>query len=465
MSRVGAIARAERVFDEGGFRDDLARRVAIATESETPKRRDELQRYLDCELRASLEPLGFDCRIIDNPVPGGGPFLVARRLEGDDLLTVMSYGHGDVVDGQAGAWRDGLGPWRLTVEGERWYGRGTADNKGQHSINMAALAAVLEERGALGFNLVWLFETGEEAGSTGLREVCSAHSDLFAADVFIASDGPRVSADQPTLFLGTRGTFNFEMIVDLREGGHHSGNWGGLLANPGIILAHAIAEITTRSGAIKIPDWRPPPIPDAVSKALADIERHAEPDDPKIDPDWGEPGLTALEKVIAWNSFEVLAFETGDPAHPINAIPPRARAVCHMRYVVPMEVETFLPALRAWLDARGFAMVELNADPEPMRATRLDPDDPWVRWCVSSLVRTAEKEVAVLPNLGGSLPNDIFAELLGLPTVWVPHSHPGCCQHAPNEHVLAPVCREALRLMAGLWWDLGEPETRTAMIG
>ena len=31
-----------------------------------------------------------------------------------------------------------------------------------------------------------------------------------------------------------------------------------------------------------------------------------------------------------------------------------------------------------------------------------------------------------------------------------------CSQHAPNEHMLAPVARDALRIMAGLMWDLGE---------
>ncbi|HEX7989302.1 MAG TPA: hypothetical protein VF513_04015, partial [Stenotrophomonas sp.] len=63
---------------------------------------------------------------------------------------------------------------------------------------------------------------------------------------------------------------------------------------------------------------------------------------------------------------------------------------------------------------------------------------------------------ALLPNLGGTVPNEIFANTLGLPTVWVPHSYPACSQHAPNEHFLGSVARESLALMAGLWWDLGE---------
>ena len=94
-----------------------------------------------------------------------------------------------------------------------------------------------------------------------------------------------------------------------------------------------------------------------------------------------------------------------------------------------------------------------------MNATRLDPAHPWAQWAIGSVAATSGKDVAVLPNLGGSLPNDVFADVLGLPTIWVPHSYPGCSQHAPNEHVLGSVCREALQIMTGLWWDLGSGDT------
>ena len=56
------------------------------------------------------------------------------------------------------------------------------------------------------------------------------------------------------------------------------------------------------------------------------------------------------------------------------------------------------------------------------------------------------------------MPNECFADVLGLPTIWVPHSYGGCSQHAPDEHVLAPILREGMQMMAGLFWDLGEPE-------
>jgi hypothetical protein len=48
--------------------------------------------------------------------------------------------------------------------------------------------------------------------------------------------------------------------------------------------------------------------------------------------------------------------------------------------------------------------------------------------------------------------------VLNLKTIWVPHSYAGCSQHAPNEHLLAPIAREGLGLMAGLFWDLGDAQ-------
>ena len=90
-------------------------------------------------------------------------------------------------------------------------------------------------------------------------------------------------------------------------------------------------------------------------------------------------------------------------------------------------------------------------------ATRLDPEDPWVAWVAASLSRTTGKKPAILPDLGGSLPNDIFSD--GLRTIWVPHSYPGCSQHAANEHLPGAIAREGLAIMAGLYWDIGEGGT------
>jgi acetylornithine deacetylase/succinyl-diaminopimelate desuccinylase-like protein len=317
MTGAQAIVHAEAQFDSGEFELMLARRVSIPTESQNPKRTKELHQYLNDEMIPAFSALGLETRIIRHG-KAPGPFLFAQRTEDRQAVTVPGYGHGDVILGLDAAWKEGLSPRKLTEVAGRWYGRGVADNKGQHSVNLAAMRAVLETRGRLGFNAKYLIDMGEEIGSPGLREICMDNCELFSGDLFMASDGPRLSAARPTVFLGARGGLLIDLSINAREGGHHSGNWGGLLSNPGIQLAHAIASIVGPNGQIRVP--------------------------------------------------------------------------------------------------------------------------------------------AILPNLGGALPNDIFSEGLGLPTVWVSHSYPGCSQHAPNEHVPAELFRESLAIMAGLYWDLGETE-------
>lgn len=456
MSRENAVAHAYADFDSGRFAADLARRIAIPTESQNPDRAGDLVTYLKDEMIPAFEAMGFKTRILEHAA-AKAPFLYAERIEGESLPTVLGYGHGDVIRGLDDGWREGLSPWRMDVVGDRWYGRGVVDNKGQHSVNMAAQAAVIATRGKLGFNAKWIIEMGEETGSPGLREVIEDNKALLAADLLIASDGPRLSATRPTVFLGARGAFLVDLVVEAREGGHHSGNWGGLLSNPGIQLAHAIASIVGPKGEIRVPALVPKEgIPANVRAALADCTLEPGPGDPEIDPDWGEPGLTPVERVYGWCNFEVLAYETGNPKTPVNAIPPRAFARCQLRHVVGVDPEEIMPALRAHLDRQGLRMVEVRSARENnFPATRLDPDHPAVHFALASIQRSSNKKPALLPNLGGGLPNDAFCDLLGLKTIWVPHSYPGCSQHAPNEHVPHALMREALGLMAGLYWDIG----------
>ena len=62
MTRQSAITAAHKYFDDGGFHADLARRVAIPTESQNPERQAELERYLESEMSESLARLGMQSR-------------------------------------------------------------------------------------------------------------------------------------------------------------------------------------------------------------------------------------------------------------------------------------------------------------------------------------------------------------------------------------------------------------------
>ena len=233
------------------------------------------------------------------------------------------------------------------------------------------------------------------------------------ADVLIASDGPRLRADTPTLFLGSRGAFNFDLTVDLRAGGHHSGNWGGLLANPGIVLAHAIASLVDGTGAFWsrrcgrhpfrlpcAPRWpascpASPAVPPSTPRGASRGSRR--------------PSACSLgTRSKCWRSSRAIPSTRSTRFRRVR------RRTCSCDSSSAAILRDSCRALRAHLAAHGFAdVVVAPAKAEIMHATRLDPDHPWVHRVAGSIALTTGRPPAILPNLGGSLPNDCFADVLG----------------------------------------------------
>jgi len=462
MTRSNAIKQAFALVDKGTFFNCLKALVAEDTGSGAADRKARHLSYFTKHIIPWLGRMHFKCRIAENPTDPDAPFLIAQRIEDNSRPTILIYGHGDTVPAMSEKWDKNLSPLDLTCLKDqdtgqiRWYGRGIADNKGQHAINLAALECVLKERGKLGFNTTILMESGEEEGSPGLHRICEMEKKALRADVLFASDGPRINPDTPTIFGGSRAMCNFDIEINLRKGEHHSGNWGGILANPGVILSHAIASMVDAKGKILVEALRPAALPAKIIKVIDKLKidnkgRTA------TDTDWGEPGLSTAQKVYGWNTLDVLSFECGNPNRPVNAIPSRAWARCHVRFIPGFNPEKFLPAIQDHLDAKGFSMATITEIPNNYGlATRMAPDNPWIRFAESSLEKTCGKTVAFLPNIGGSLPNDAFSHILNLDTIWIPHSYRGCCQHAPNEHMLLSVIHEGLSIMTGLFWDLGD---------
>ena len=448
-----AVQHATQYFDKGYFKKDLAELISVKTESQNNE--CNLENYYDQNIIPMLVKMGFKCRVMENPLSKANIILFAERIENADFNTILTYGHGDVVLGQDSCWDNGLSPYKLIEKDNRYYGRGTADNKGQHLINIKALNSLLSVQKKLGFNFKILFEMGEEIGSPGLKTFCQQNKELLKADVFIASDGPRISQKIPTIFTGSRGGINFDLSVNLRDNAHHSGNFGGILKDPSIILSHAIASITDARGQINIPEWLPTSLTPDIKEILAKLPLVDAGFD--LDPDWGQKELTMTERVFGWNSFSVLAMLSGEPEAPLNAISGHARSTCQLRFVVGTDVNKIIPALRNHLNSFGFEDVNIHeSEMIPFPATRLEMNNSWLSLITKSLENSMGSKIDLLPNLGGSLPNDSFSEVLELPTIWIPHSYAGCAQHSPNEHMSVPLARQALICMTALFADLSK---------
>ena len=447
-------AKLEEMRKSGFATNWLARLVAMPTQSQLPGQEEVLRAYLSEGIAPLLQEIGFDQKIFNNPVKNAPPLLVAHRHESDALPTILIYGHGDVILGQYDGWYEGLKPFKTVMREGLIYGRGTADNKGQHLINLLALKIVLEVQGQLGFNVKFLLEMGEETGSPGLYKFCQNNKHILKADVLISSDGPRVAIENPTVFLGSRGALNFSLTVDLRPEAVHSGNWGGLIADPAIRLIQALSTLTDARGQLRIASWRPTSLTPEVRAMIARLP-DADSQERIIDLNWGEADLSPNERVFGWNSFAILAMKSGIPEAPVNAISGSAEATCQLRYVVGTDIHSILPDLRQHFDQLGFHDVTISKKNQiSFTATRQDANNHWVKKVVRSLENSSGQSVHLLPNLAGSLPNECFSNVLGLTTIWIPHSYRECSQHAPNEHMPEWLFYNALSLMAKLFSDI-----------
>ena len=449
----------QEYFDSGEFFRELAALISYPTASAEPGAGVAVTAYVEEQIGPILEEIGCNWRMIPNDSHESAPFLLAHRFEDPAFPTVLVYGHADVVEGQSDQWSEGLSPWKLTAEGDRWYGRGAVDNKGQHLINLAALRLLVRNHGQLGFNLTVLIESGEEVGSPGLAQFASTHEDELRADVFIGSDGPRLDASTPTLFLGARGGVNFELEADLRPGQRHSGNWGGLLRNAATTIAGAVGTLVNGHGVIVCEALLPPELPGSVRSALANVQIDRQNDGASVDDNWADTTLSPAERVFGWNTVEVLSLAAGNPEQPMNAIPGQAKAVLQLRFVVGTDLDNLQDRVQRHLNDHGYPMVRVRFG-TAFPASRTDPDHPWAQWGAESLRRAVGDKLAVLPNIGGSLPNYIFTDILGIPTLWIPHSYPDCNQHAPDEHILESNAREGMAMALALFSDLGAPEGR-----
>ncbi len=455
-----AIEAAAAWFDGGGLLAELARRIGIRTESQNR----------ECAARARALPHGRNrprdraARLSlvehwDNPV-------AARRRCSSPSASRIRAAHGADLRPR----RRRRGP-RQPVErrpvavgsspptAARWYGRGTADNKGQHTINLAALGQVLAARGRLGFNAKLLLEMGEEVGSPGLRQICetrAASARRRRADRLRRPAPPLGSADDlPGLarrvqFRSRRSSCATARII--RATG------AGSLANPG----HRARQRDRVDGrrARTDPRRRPPAAADpAIGPARArghrarragwSGDRHqlgrARPD--------ARRARVRLERA---RGARVPHGQSRPSGQCDSAACERAPAAALRR------------RLRlAQRSSRPFARISTCA--ASRRSTCGRPSTsrwrrrasiPSIRGCTGRPPPSRPRPARVRRSCrtsAGRFPTIASPTCSTLPTIWVPHSYPACSQHAPDEHLLAHVAREGLAIMTGMFWDLGEP--------
>jgi acetylornithine deacetylase/succinyl-diaminopimelate desuccinylase-like protein len=369
----------------------------------------------------------------------GQPVVVASNDRREGRKTVLIYGHYDVQPPDPLELWDSP-PFEPVIKGDKIFGRGSTDNKGQILAHILGVEALLKERGELPVNLIFLVEGEEEIGSPNLAAFLKTHKELLQADVVALSDTGMVAPGVPTFTYGLRGILCLEIWVRGPGADLHSGIFGGSVANPATVLSQLLSKLHDEEGRVAIPGFYDRVLP------LSDWERELWAKLPYTEKGWleitgspklaGESGYTFLERVWARPTAEINGVGSGYQGEGSKTIvPSKAMAKLSFRLVPDQDPDELRGIIVEFLRKECPDSVEIEFVPQHEGKPYLvKPDSEFAKAAQRALVKTFGKEVAFIRE-GGSVPiTQTFREVLGTDSLLLGLALQDCKAHSPNEN-------------------------------
>ena len=407
---------------------ELSRWVAQPSVSATGEGMAEAQRHA----AGLLTSCGLEPEVVRTD---GWPVILGRAPGPEHAPHVLIYGHYDVQPpGPLGEWTSP--PFSPEIRGDRMFGRGVADNKGQHLAQLLGLRALRELTGGLPCRVTVVLDGEEETGSPHLPR---AVREIFAGDrpdLVVWSDGPVHESGRACVVLGVRGIITFKLRAHGASRPLHSGNWGGVAPNPAWRLVQLLASMRDAEGTVLIEGFA-----DGV-RPLSPGERAAlqvlPVDLPEV---LGGIGAASMEPPAAPGYYERLAQPTftinsltcADAGEHRTVIPSVAVANCDVRLVGGQRASQVMDAIR-----RHVAVHAPDVEFIPgvsMPPSRTLPESRYTAAVRAGAAAGLGEEPLLVPALGGSLPLAAFSEELGVPCYGIPLANVDESNHAPNENL------------------------------
>lgn len=443
------------------FLDGLCALVRRRTVSTDPAFAGDL---VDCAgwLAGVGRNLGLEARIEQTP---GHPCVLLRGPEIPGAPKVLIYGHYDVQPAEDETlWTHP--PFEPHVEGERLYGRGASDNKGQIWAWLCALRTLQAVRGGLPVNLSVLIEGEEEIGSPHLPELLTRLRAEIAPDVVIVSDTSTAVKFRPTLHYSLRGLVVFEVRVRTARMDVHSGVHGGVLPNAVCELAAILARVHDSEGRVVVPGFyeRVRPIQAWEKEALQRI-----PFDEAEYAGWmgatmcGETGFSTNERRWFRPTLECNGFFGGyTGAGSKTIVPCSATAKFSARLVADQEPQEVMACLKTWFEAQASPGVQLEFIPgdsgRPYLLEREGAQEKLFEAARRAVLQGFGEEPLFCRH-GGAIPITAeFQRILGAPTLLLGLGSPDDAIHAPNEKFELINFYRGIRMAAGLLDALAEAD-------
>ncbi len=373
--------------------------------------------------------VGFD-DVRTAVTPDGSDAVVGSRSCGvPGVPTVLLYAHYDVQPAlDEAAWH--TPPFELTEVGDRWYGRGAADCKGNILMHLTALRALGDE---VPVDLKLVVEGSEEQGTGGLEAFVGRHPDLLRADVVLLADTGNAAVGRPAVTASLRGLVDLVVTVETLTSARHSGIVGGPAPDALAALIAMLATLRDRHGNTTVRDlpdaqaWAGAPYPPERFRRDAGVLRGVSllGDAPVADMVWARSALT------------VLGIDCPPVVGSASAVVPHVRARLNLRIPPGVEPDQAGAALaRHLLEVAPWRVkvgIEIGSTARPFRT---DTDGP-AHAAMAEAMRTAYGRPMCELGQGGSIPlcSVLATTYPEAEVLLIGVEEPESLIHAPNESV------------------------------
>ena len=377
--------------------------------------------------------------------PSGRPSVYGESLTSPDKPTVLLYAHHDVQPPMREAlWN--TRPFEASLQEDRLYGRGTADDKAGIITHLAALEQVRAWKKDEGPNLKFLIEGEEESGSAGFETILKKNAELLKCDAVIVADLGNFAKGTPSITTTLRGMSAVNVEIKATKAPLHSGSWSGPIPDPGQVLCSLIASLTDGKGKIMIPHFEDSLVPPTEAelesyKSLGMTEKIFRNDGGVLD----RAQLMVPEDEILlslWRrpSIVVTAMEVGSRLNAGNVLQNSAYARIGIRLAPGMDADTVTQQLVEFLQSNVPYGLECSITTEDgANPFVTDTTHPFFKKMSESMAKAYNAETKFI-GCGASIPGaELFRNTFGdIPILLTGLEDPECNAHGENESLYLP---------------------------
>ena len=372
--------------------------------------------------------------------------------------TLMFYNHYDVQPAEPfDLWN--YPPFSGTRKGNKIFGRGATDDKGELITRIKAVEAYLKTTGDVPCNIKFVIEGEEETGSAHIEEYLKKYKKKFSCDGVIWEFGYVDAKNRPIIGLGMKGLLYVELSIKESIIDAHS-SLAVLIKNPAWRLIEAIKTLRDSNGKILVKDWYKEVTP--FSKKDLELIRKEPFDENVFKKEFGiksfvgdKKGMDAKKALVGGATCNIAGFVsgyTGDGAKTV--LPGDALVKIDFRLVPKMDPKKQVMRLKRHFKSKGFSDVKIKIF-HGEAAARTSSSEPFVAQVKEAADKSFGKSILNVSNAGTG-PMYPFVDILKAPCISIGSTYMFSRIHSPNEFARVNLLKKTTKCMCMIMENFGK---------